>query len=555
MACRLYSSPIPIAAAAAFVAIAVTSGLAAPPQLDYLFPAGAQRGATEIAITAGGKFDQWPVDIWTNAPDGSLTFAAASDKDEKGKLAVTVAPNCEPGAYLVRLFSNEGVSAARIFVVGTLPEELEVEPNNTFRSPQPVSPSRAARVINGRMDKRGDVDCFSIELEADQTLVAEVAAYVLDSPVDPLLHVRVPDGYRIAFNHDAPGHLLDPRLVFSAPTAGRYVLELAGFVHPPRADIRLTGSDATCYRLTLAAAPLASHTLPLAVRRGTTRAITFYGTGSPQQQEVTVPENISANVLYLDVPPYVRPVPVRLSDVPEQVEPARSIAIPSAISGVIEEPGETDRYSVVVTKDTTYHLIVEAARVRSQLDPAITIEDINGKELASNDDALHRFDSELSWKAPADGTYSILVRSRFREQSGSAFFYRLQCKRAHPEVHVTAAADAITLKPKEETEIPLNIARKHGHAAAMTVHAVGLPEGVRFSPTEIPSDAKGEWKLVFELETDLEASCQPFQLAIRESGSEHPALPVMHPLKGNSTEAGEMLINATEHLWLRISSE
>lgn len=531
----------------------------AAPTLDYLFPAGARQGAENVVITAGGTFEQWPLDVWTDAAEGWLRFVPNADEKKKGELTVSVAPECAPGAYLVRFHSVEGVSAPRIFVVGSLPEELEVEPNDTFQKPQEVAGEPLVRVINGQLEKNEDVDCFAVDLIEGEAVVAEVAAYVLDSPVDPLLHVRGPEGYRVAFNHDAPGHLLDPRLVFSAPVAGRYVLELEGFAYPPKADVRLTGSAATCYRLTLSkGVPLVTHTLPLAVGRGKSRTIDVQLTdGTAIAHEAQVPGDWKGDVIQVDVPKCPRPVAVCISDAVEYEEPVESLAIPSGVTGRIATVGEVDRYPIKATKDVTYVFKVEAAVVGSALDPVLAIEDGASKELANNDDVAHRFDPELTWKAPADGDFAVTVRSRFRKQCGAEFFYRLQSGIAKPETLVTAAADNVVLKAGEKVELALNITRHHGHAGALTIEADGLPEGVRLAPAEIPADSKGEWKLTFESTNEsVEPGCLPMRLRYRESGSSDlPFTTIEYSLKGTNADAGEMLINATAELWLILAKK
>lgn len=530
----------------------------APPQLDHLFPAGARQGTRDAAVAASGKHEQWPVEVWTDAPEGALRFTADPEGQETGALRVTVADDCVSGAYLVRLFTDEGVSAPRIFVVGTLPEETENEPNDTFRTAQVLEKQPAARVINGKLEKREDVDCYAIELEAGQSLTARVAAYVLDSPVDPLLHVRGPEGYRMAFNHDAPGQLLDPRLAFTAPATGRYVLELLGFAHPPQANIRLTGSEATRYRLTVSTMPLGTHTLPLAVRRGSDRMVKVFGGGNERETHVAVAADFAGGQLQLPVPGFAEPVAIAVTDVPEQVEQegaTDALAIPGAVSGSLQEPGETDRYPVTVTKDAAIVVSVEAAALGSALDPVLAIEDAAGKEVATNDDAAKGFDPALEWTAPADGTFTLAIRSRFRKQAGPDYFYRLQCLPAIPATTVTAAADAITVQRGATAELTLNVTRLHGHATALAVAAEGLPEGITVSPAEIPADAKGEWKLTLTASAEAAPNCRPFRLVTRPAQIDAgggPGTPVEFPLKGATSEAGDMLINSTSTLWLRI---
>src|SRR5687768_2142863 len=90
--------------------------LTAPPELTFLFPAGAVRGST-VEVFAGGKFGKWPPRTW--ASDKSITVTPAK---ESGKLSVTVDAKATPGTHWVRLHDDEGASVARAFIVGTIPE-------------------------------------------------------------------------------------------------------------------------------------------------------------------------------------------------------------------------------------------------------------------------------------------------------------------------------------------------------------------------------------------------------------------------------------------------
>src|SRR4051794_12721526 len=97
---------------------------AAPPVVNYLFPPGGQRGTT-VQVTAAGSFDTWPAKSWVSGH--GVTVAAGK---EKGKLTVTVSADAMPGTYWLRLYDDNGASAPRPFIVGTLPEVAEAEPND-----------------------------------------------------------------------------------------------------------------------------------------------------------------------------------------------------------------------------------------------------------------------------------------------------------------------------------------------------------------------------------------------------------------------------------------
>ena len=65
----------------------------------------------------------------------------------------------------------------------TLPESLDRESNDDAAHAQQV---QLPVIVNGRMDRANDEDVFQVEARAGDSLVAEVTARRLDSPLDSL---------------------------------------------------------------------------------------------------------------------------------------------------------------------------------------------------------------------------------------------------------------------------------------------------------------------------------------------------------------------------------
>ena len=109
---------------AAQIIWAAAATFAAGPEVHSFFPAGGQRG-TSVEVTVGGKLPNWPVQTWVDG-DG-LTLAA---QEEKGKLSITIAAEAVPGTRWIRVHDAAGASAPIPFIVGTLSETVETEPND-----------------------------------------------------------------------------------------------------------------------------------------------------------------------------------------------------------------------------------------------------------------------------------------------------------------------------------------------------------------------------------------------------------------------------------------
>jgi len=160
----------------------------------------------------------------------------------------TLAPppkDATPGRYRIAANNGKLLSNYLPFVLDTLPECLDKEPND--------EPSKAQKValpiiVNGRAERPGDWDVFEVEGKAGETIVAEVHARRLGSPFDSFVKVTGADGKIIALNddhYDAASGLntdhADSYLMAKLPADGKY------FVHI--GDTRRHAGKAYAYRL------------------------------------------------------------------------------------------------------------------------------------------------------------------------------------------------------------------------------------------------------------------------------------------------------------------
>jgi hypothetical protein len=134
-----------------------------------------------------------------------------------------------------------------LYAVDGLPPFLETEPNNDREHAQRVS---LPRVINGHSDDPEDVDVYEIVGRAGETLVAEVLARRLNSPLDSRLSISDAKGKVLAWNDDtdtpATGlltHNADSYLSVKLPANGAYYVSIA--------DAQQHGGEEYAYRLRL----------------------------------------------------------------------------------------------------------------------------------------------------------------------------------------------------------------------------------------------------------------------------------------------------------------
>ena len=146
--------------------------------------------------------------------------------------------------------SRMGYASNRLpFALDRLPDMLEREPNNAIATAQRLT---LPVVVNGRIDRPDDWDVFQFTGQANQTIVAEVQARRLDSPVDSVVKLTDASGKLIAFNDDREDltagvntHPADSYFTAKLPADGNY------FVHI--GDTARKGGEEYGYRLRLSA--------------------------------------------------------------------------------------------------------------------------------------------------------------------------------------------------------------------------------------------------------------------------------------------------------------
>lgn len=193
------------------------------PFVTSLFPLGGQVGAVPTP-DAGG---------W-NLEGAALAVLPA---DPRTGLASLVA-------------SRLGHASNRVpFALHRLPDDFDRETGRDAATAQEVT---LPVVVNGRIDRPDDWDVFKFTGKANTTLVAEVLARQLDSPLDSVIKLTDASGRVLAFNDDRESltagvntHHADSYLMAKLPTDGTYYIHLG--------DTARKGGEEYGYRLHLSA--------------------------------------------------------------------------------------------------------------------------------------------------------------------------------------------------------------------------------------------------------------------------------------------------------------
>jgi hypothetical protein len=213
------------------------------PYLASIFPLGAQQGTSpELMLRGQMLAGAKRIEVERSQGQG-LEVTALNSAADAVTVQVNVAKDAPLGIYHLRLWTQAGWSNPVKFFVGNLPELSEAEPNDAPGQLQRVG---LPATINGRIERKGDMDQFAFTAGAGEQLVFEVKAEELGSPLDAHLALYNDKGSELANNDDAdPNNRLnrDARLEFSFKEAGDYSLAIR--------DLSRLGGPDYGYRLTI----------------------------------------------------------------------------------------------------------------------------------------------------------------------------------------------------------------------------------------------------------------------------------------------------------------
>jgi len=199
------------------------------PFITRMFPLGGRMGVKTVAAIKGWNLPKSELPLKTQSGDCSIQPIAL---------------------YQDGLLSNEVA-----YAVDTLEECTESEPNDDKNGAQRIA---LPRIINGRIDRPGDVDVYRFEGRLGDEVVAEVTSRRLYAPLDSLVRVTDATGHVLAWNDDYTlkegdlfkdmgplTHHADSYLSLRLPAHGSYYAHIS--------DAENHGGEAYGYRLRISA--------------------------------------------------------------------------------------------------------------------------------------------------------------------------------------------------------------------------------------------------------------------------------------------------------------
>ncbi len=481
-------------------------------RLDSIFPNGGARGTSvKVEFKGHGSGLSLPKDIVIDGPSGISVKELKSINGNTLEATLDIAADAPLGRRWLRVLSERsGLTNFAHFVVSSLPEHLEVEPNNDTAHAQHIDASAA--VVNGRINPQADLDVFRFTAKAGQKFVAAIAAHALDvhgqgrsyGIADFSLELLDANGRTLAAAEDTLG--FDPLIEQTLPADGDYFVRVQ--------LLNYGGFPEAVYRLTFGEVPYVTGAFPPGLQRGTEANIELIGPNvtaskravSSRSREtsdrtLTSPATPDArlvqHVTLLEGNHSGLDVPLVLGDHPEviEVEPnnersqATLLAWPVCVNARFDQPGDADWFRVKLeAQQKVWFEIIAQRFIRSPVDTLIQVYDATGKLLGENDDeafdpgyeSYHDFkttDSKLLFTTPAAGEFFVKVTEQ-SGISGPRAVYRLTVEEARPDFRMTHFPDAVPIwGPGSTAAMLVRVDRFAGCDDDIEVSVEGLPAG------------------------------------------------------------------------------
>ena len=477
--------------------LAALPAFSAGPELLRLDPPGGPRGSAVKLRMQGYDLDT-EAKVQSTLPGSFTVLSAAKDGMPMGRellFLVEIAADAPVDLYPVRIETEEGFSNILLFSVGAFPEikeaEIEDEEGNTNDEPETAEPVETPVTVNAVLEG-AERDVYRFEAKAGERLVFEVEGRRAGSALDPALRILDGRGRVITRNNDAPGLGVDPRTAVTFEETGEYFVEVR--------DARFSEQKQNFYRLKIGDFAYAETMFPLGWTRGESVKVVLSG-GSFTEPVTVHPQTsgLGANAAFGFVrapgPPGGLPLPLRLSDGPEVLEPAGAHKGPlpiepeTVLNARIGKPGEKDRYRLPVKPGESWFIELGAADLgTSQLYGVLNLYDGEGNPLAeagyetgeqNPNGVLARFrpnsQPAAALEIPPGVDELVIEVEDLLNRGGPGFGYRLSARKHPPDFLLTIDSPYINIPQRGSAVVNVTVERR-GLWRPLELSLEGVPD-------------------------------------------------------------------------------
>ena len=450
-------------------------GLPAPRLLTTMPMGGTVGTAVEITIT-GDHLDGADELTFSDSRLTAIRKLDANGVPVPNQYVVTIPADCPPGIYEAHVRTRLGMSASRIFSVGTLPEVLQKPGNTSLASAMPLALNSLCNAVATARSS----DFYTFEARQGQRIFVDCASRGIDSKMEAVLVVADAAGRDLVVERSSGA------IDYRVPADGKYVVK----IH----ELTYQGGPAFFYRLSLRELAVDA----VATRHPSTRKVSAFSwppAGLPEQASINEvePNNDKDHV--------------------------QKITLPCDIAGDFAQAADTDVFEFNAKQGEVWWVEVASERFGRPTDPSIIVQQVTGTgadekltdvvELTDIPSPIKVSSNGYAYDGPPydagspdiigkveikqDGLYRLQISDLFGgTRNDPRNIYRMVIRKAAPDFAVVAWAQHMELRNGDRNAVSKPIALRGGATMALEVVAVrrdgfdgpieismeGLPEGV-----------------------------------------------------------------------------
>jgi hypothetical protein len=353
--------------------------------LSHIAPLALVPGKTTMLTFSGSGLEKMS-NLWSSA---ALTARRVLDTNSDQVRFEVGCPENARGIQAIQLYGPDGASNFKLVLIDGLRRQPNQDPHHSRTNAYCIKPPAA---VDGSL-KSEQVDYYVFGASAGEKLSIEAIAHRLGSEMDPVVRVYDGEGRELAVCDDEPGVWRDARFIFTAPSAGDYVLGVY--------DSAFGGGSNYDYRLRVTHEPLIWYTYPLANPSEVGALLEEFGAGT--HEPAGSPANPTAGPIISAFPTSAELEP---NDLTNQ---AQRLFLPAIVNGKINAPADIDYFRFTVGKED--RLIFQSATrsLGSPCDLVLALKSREGKILAQSDPALPS-DAAVTNKFDQAGEYLLEIR-------------------------------------------------------------------------------------------------------------------------------------------------
>lgn len=398
---------------------AAASAWAQGPSISNLEPRALVPGQKNILRVHGNRLDAG-VRLWWSGGGAIRRLEEAPEGQAAFEIEIPAA--LPPGVEYLQLASPQGLSNVEFIAVDPLPTQPTRAPGRSVTNATAIDLPGAWEAAL----KNEEVDYFSFNARAGESIPIEVVAHRLGSPMDPVVRILDAAGRELTLGEDGAGGTRDTQMEFRSPADGRYILA----VH----DVGYGGGSNFKYRLRVGASFLPGFPW----RQGSVVG------AAPHSETASLPFEFVSNL------------------------------------------GETNsiRFRIASGRKAVFRSWTRS--IGSPCDLVLRITDTNGLTVAESDPTRPN-DAALTNTFSSAGEYIlVIIGLTGRERDGR---FRIAAAEFIPGFELTTESSRIEVAPGGTAKLKLAIAR-FDYAGPIDLDLSGLGEGFSAESTEIPAGKK-----------------------------------------------------------------